>query len=108
MTAMDGALEAAMCCPLAGHRFDRGDGRLRLQGGTSRLLCLCPLWVKMGRGGPAASVTRAIALPVAALRLWQRTTVGEFYGELSTPAPEIWGQWPLRSSRFPVQLEVLA
>lgn len=35
------------------------------------LLCLCPLWVRIGRGGPAASVTRATALPVAALRLWQ-------------------------------------
>jgi hypothetical protein len=33
------------------------------------------------------------SLPVAALRLWQRTTEGEFYGELSTPAP-IGGQWP--------------
>lgn len=70
-------------------RFGRDGDGFSVQGGTSRLLCLCPLWVKMGRGGPAASVTRAIALPVAALRLWQRTTVGEFYGELSTPAPKI-------------------
>jgi hypothetical protein len=29
------------------------------------------------------------SLPVAALRLWQRTTEGEFYGELSTPAPNL-------------------
>jgi hypothetical protein len=43
------------------------------------------------------------SLPVAALRLWQRTTEGEFYGELSTPAPE---SVALRSLRFPVQLEV--
>jgi hypothetical protein len=33
------------------------------------------------------------SLPVAALRLWQRTTEGEFYGELSAPAPN-WGQSP--------------
>jgi hypothetical protein len=33
------------------------------------------------------------SLPVAALRLWQRTTEGEFYGELSAPAPDR-GQWP--------------
>jgi hypothetical protein len=30
------------------------------------------------------------SLPVAALRLWQRTTEREFYGELSAPAPN-WG-----------------
>ena len=38
---------------------------------------------------------------LAALRLWQRTTEGEFPGELSSPAPQ-WGHVALRSFAFPV------
>ena len=60
---------------------------------------------RMGRACGLCNVSD-FSLPVAALRLWQRTTEGEFYGELSTPAPN----WviALRSLRFSGATQVSA
>ena len=55
----------------------------------------CPP-LRKNRAGRACGLCNVsdLSLPVAALRLWQRTTEGEFYGELSAPAPLCGGASP--------------